>query len=288
MPLVFSSAFRFHSNTPAPETLSRTCMRLSRYFLPILRETPKEAEIVSHRLMLRAGMMRQEAAGIYAFLPLGLRVLDKICRIVREEQDRSGRDRTLDAHHPVGRSVARERALRGLRQGDAAHQGPPRARRALRADQRGDDHRHLPRVRALVQGSAAQPLSHPVEVPRRSAAALWADARARVPDEGRVFVRRRSGRRAAFLQQDVRRVPSHLRAARPEIDSDARRHRPDRWRSFARVHHPRRHRRERGVLPQGLSRLRGAGRGREFRRCRGRAGRRRQVDVALRGDVGHA
>jgi prolyl-tRNA synthetase len=65
-------------------------MRLSRYFLPILREAPREAEIVSHRLMLRAGMMRQEAAGIYAFLPLGLRVLDKICRIVREEQDRSG------------------------------------------------------------------------------------------------------------------------------------------------------------------------------------------------------
>jgi prolyl-tRNA synthetase len=65
-------------------------MRLSRYFLPILRETPKEAEIVSHRLMLRAGMMRQEASGIYAFLPLGLRVLNKICRVVREEQDRSG------------------------------------------------------------------------------------------------------------------------------------------------------------------------------------------------------
>jgi prolyl-tRNA synthetase len=65
-------------------------MRLSRYFLPILRETPKEAEIVSHRLMLRAGIVRQEAAGIYAFLPLGLRVLQKVCRIVREEQDRSG------------------------------------------------------------------------------------------------------------------------------------------------------------------------------------------------------
>src|SRR5262245_13989386 len=65
-------------------------MRLSRYFLPILRETPKEAEIVSHRLMLRAGMVRQEASGIYAFLPLGLRVLNKVCSIVREEQDRSG------------------------------------------------------------------------------------------------------------------------------------------------------------------------------------------------------
>jgi prolyl-tRNA synthetase len=65
-------------------------MRLSRYFLPILRETPKEAEIVSHRLMLRAGMLRQEAAGIYAFLPLGFRVLKKIEQIVREEQDRAG------------------------------------------------------------------------------------------------------------------------------------------------------------------------------------------------------
>ncbi|KQZ00979.1 proline--tRNA ligase [Pseudolabrys sp. Root1462] len=65
-------------------------MRLSRYFLPTLREPPREAEIVSHRLMLRAGMIRQEAAGIYAFLPLGLRVLKKIEQIVREEQDRSG------------------------------------------------------------------------------------------------------------------------------------------------------------------------------------------------------
>jgi prolyl-tRNA synthetase len=65
-------------------------MYLSRYFLPILRETPKEAEIVSHRLMLRAGMIRQEAAGIYAWLPLGLRVLDKINDIIREEQNRAG------------------------------------------------------------------------------------------------------------------------------------------------------------------------------------------------------
>src|ERR1700678_1730423 len=65
-------------------------MRLSRYFLPLLRETPKEAEIASHRMMLRAGMIRQEAAGIYAFLPLGFRVLQKVCAIVREEQDRSG------------------------------------------------------------------------------------------------------------------------------------------------------------------------------------------------------
>src|SRR3974390_2242242 len=65
-------------------------MRLSRFILPILKENPKEAEIVSHRLMLRAGMIRQEAAGIYAWLPLGLRVLQKICPIIREEQNRAG------------------------------------------------------------------------------------------------------------------------------------------------------------------------------------------------------
>lgn len=65
-------------------------MRLSRYFMPTLRETPKEAEIVSHRLALRAGLVRQESAGIYAWLPLGLRVLNKICAVIREEQNRSG------------------------------------------------------------------------------------------------------------------------------------------------------------------------------------------------------
>lgn len=65
-------------------------MRLSRFFMPILRETPKEAEIVSHRLALRAGLVRQESAGIYAWLPMGLRVLNKISAIIREEQNRAG------------------------------------------------------------------------------------------------------------------------------------------------------------------------------------------------------
>jgi prolyl-tRNA synthetase len=65
-------------------------MRLSRFFLPVMKETPAEASIVSHQLMLRAGMIRQQAAGIYAWLPLGFRVLQKIEQIVREEQDRAG------------------------------------------------------------------------------------------------------------------------------------------------------------------------------------------------------
>src|ERR1051326_1191352 len=64
-------------------------MRLSRFFLPILRDTPKEAEIVSHRLMLRAGMMRQGAAGIYALFPLGVRGVPKGPDIVPPEQERS-------------------------------------------------------------------------------------------------------------------------------------------------------------------------------------------------------
>ena len=65
-------------------------MRLSRYFLPVLKEDPKEAQIVSHRYMLRAGMIKQQAAGIYSWLPLGLRVLRRIEQIVHQEQQRAG------------------------------------------------------------------------------------------------------------------------------------------------------------------------------------------------------
>ncbi len=65
-------------------------MRLTRYFLPVLKETPAEAQIVSHRYMLRAGMIKQASAGIYSWLPLGLKVLKKIENIVHEEQARAG------------------------------------------------------------------------------------------------------------------------------------------------------------------------------------------------------
>ena len=65
-------------------------VRLSEYFLPTLREAPADAQIVSHRLMLRAGMVRQASAGIYSWLPLGFRVLKRIEQVVREEQDRMG------------------------------------------------------------------------------------------------------------------------------------------------------------------------------------------------------
>ncbi len=70
-------------------------MRYSRAFIPTMRENPSEAEVVSHRLMLRAGMIRKVAAGIYNLLPLGFRVLKKVEKIVREEMDRAGAQEVL-------------------------------------------------------------------------------------------------------------------------------------------------------------------------------------------------
>jgi len=70
-------------------------MRMSRYFLPILKENPADAQIVSHRLMLRAGMIKQAASGIYSWLPIGFKVLRKLENIVHEEQIRAGHDPML-------------------------------------------------------------------------------------------------------------------------------------------------------------------------------------------------
>jgi len=65
-------------------------MRVSRYFLSTLKEAPAEVETISHRLMLRAGLIKRLAAGIYTWMPLGVRVLHKVETIVREEMDRAG------------------------------------------------------------------------------------------------------------------------------------------------------------------------------------------------------
>src|SRR3569833_4653998 len=79
-----------HPTGPSRPRFSGVYMRLSRYFLPVLKESPKEAEIVSHKLMLRAGMLKQQAAGSYSWLPLGFKVLQKVVKIIEEEQNRSG------------------------------------------------------------------------------------------------------------------------------------------------------------------------------------------------------
>ena len=205
-------------------------MRLSRYFLPILRETPKEAEIVSHRLMLRAGMIRQEAAGIYAWLPLGLRVLQKVGQIVREEMDRAGAIELLmptlqlaDLWRESGRYEAygpemlriKDRHERELLYGPTNEEMITEIFRAY--------------VRFLP-GSAQNPLPYPVEIPRRAAPALRRHARPRIPDEGCVFLRCRRSGGAAFLQQDVRRLFADFFPHGLEGDPDARRDRADRRR----------------------------------------------------------
>ena len=86
-------------------------MRLSSYFLPTLKEDPAEAQIVSHRLMLRAGMVRQASAGIYSWLPMGLRVLRNVERIVRQEQDAAGCQEILMPTIQSGAFMARKRPL---------------------------------------------------------------------------------------------------------------------------------------------------------------------------------
>jgi len=113
-------------------------MRLSQYFLPLLRENPSEAQIVSHRLMLRAGMIRQSSAGIYSWLPLGFRVLKRVEQIVREEQDRSG---------------AQEILMPTIQPAE------------LWRDQRGAGHRNRRRLDQELSRAAEEPLSHPVEIP---------------------------------------------------------------------------------------------------------------------------
>src|ERR1700675_4650730 len=172
--LVFSHPIRFHCWLPVPERFFGVPMRLSRFFLPILKENPKEAEIVSHRLMLRAGMIRQEAAGIYAWLPLGLKVLKKI-----DERDPRWRAVPVDADTAACRALARKRPLRRLRPGNAAHHRPAQARVAVRSDQRGNGHRDFPRLCQVLQKPAAEPLPHPVEIPRRAAPAFRRHARPR-------------------------------------------------------------------------------------------------------------
>jgi prolyl-tRNA synthetase len=157
-------------------------MRLSKYFLPLLRENPSEAQIVSHRLMLRAGMIRQSSAGIYSWLPLGLRVLKKVEQIVREEQDRAGAQEILmptiqpaelwresGRYDDYGKEMLR---IRDRHDREMLY-GPT-------------NEEQVTEIAAQLPRPAETALPHSVEIPRRGAAAVRRHARARVPDEGRL------------------------------------------------------------------------------------------------------
>ena len=206
-------------------------MRLSRSFIPTMKETPAEAQIASHRLMLRAGLVRQTSAGIYAWLPLGFRVLQNIERIVREEQDAAGAQELLmPTIQPA--ELWRESG----RYDDYGKE-------MLRITDRHDrDMLYGPTNEEMITDlfrqsvhslsrSAANSLSHPVEIPRRGAAALRRDARAGIPDEGRVFVRPGLCRRGGELSQDDAGLYAHLPAHGAEGDPDGGGDRADRRRS---------------------------------------------------------
>ena len=167
-------------------------MKTSKFFIATQKEVPAEAEIVSHRLMLRAGLIRRLAAGIYTWLPLGLRVVRKVEAIVREEMNRAG---AVELSMPVvqpGGAVAGVGPLAGLRARAAALQGPPRARLRDPADLRGGDHRPRARRAEELPPAAGALLPDPDQVPRRAPAALRRHARPRVRDEGRLLLPRRA------------------------------------------------------------------------------------------------
>ena len=177
------------------------------------------------------------------------------------------RDRAPDARRAAGGNVAGDRALGEIRAGAAAPQGSPRARLHRPADLRGGHHRHRAQGNQELQAAAAQPVSHPDEVSRRSPAALRRDALARIRDEGRVLVRRRQGGHAALVPGDVRRVRADIRPHGTQVPRGRGRHRPDRRQRVARIPGARRVGRGRHRLVPRVG-LRGERRARRSRRPR--------------------
>ncbi len=243
-------------------------MRLSRYFLPILREPPREAEIVSHRLMLRAGMLRQEAAGIYAFLPLGLRVLKKIERIVRDEQDRSGAIELLmptiqsaelwresNRYEAYGKEMLRiaDRHKREMLYGPTNEEMITEIFRAY-----VKSYKDLPLNLYHIQWKFRDEVRPRFGVMRgreflmKDAYSFDVDQAGATHSYNKMFV----AYLRTFARMGLKSIPM-----RAEFGADRRQPQP-------RIHHPGFDRRIGSVLPQGLSRFSGAGRRPEFRRRR--------------------
>ena len=163
--------------------------------------------------MMRAGFIKRLSAGIYTYMPMGLRVIRKVEAHRPRGDGPRRRHRAADAGDAAGRAVAGEWPL-------CQKYGPELMRVKDRhdrdfvdpADQRGGHHRHRAPGAAQLPRAAEEFLSHPDQVPRRAPAAFRRDARARVHDEGCLFVRPRHRRRACQLRPHVCRLRAHLRA----------------------------------------------------------------------------
>ena len=229
-------------------TLEPAAMRWSRAFLPVLKESPADAQIVSHKLMLRAGLVRQTAAGIYAWLPLGFRVLKKIEQIVREEQDRAGAQEMLmptlqsaelwresgryDAYGPEMLRI-RDRHEREMLYG-------PTNEEMITALFRDEvkSYRDLPRTLYHIQWKFRDEVRPRFGV-MRGREFLMKDAYSFDLDE--------AGRPAELLHADAR-LSAHLPAHGHPGGADEGGVRADRRRSQPRVHRPCADRRERSLL----------------------------------------
>ena len=227
-------------------------MRLSRYFLPLLKETPSEAQIISHQLMLRAGMIRQSSAGIYSWLPLGYKVLRKIEQIVREEMDAAG------CHEVLMPSIQpAELWQESGRYGDYGKE-------MLRVTDRHDrEMLYGPTHEEVITDIFRRSVKSYKDLPQNLYQIQWKfrdEVRPRFGVmRGREFLMKDnysfdldSKARPSFLQQHVSRLSQDLQAHGPDRHPDARREWCDRRRSQPRIPDPCRDRRERCLLRCGV------------------------------------
>ena len=227
-------------------TLLRMILRMSSLFVRTLRDDPADAEVPSHRLLVRAGYIRRAAPGIYTWLPLGLRVLRKIENIIREEMDAIGAQELLfPALLP---REPYEASGRWTEYGD----GIFRLKDRKDADYLlGPTHEEMFTlvVKDLYSSYKDLPLydlPDPDQVPRRGAAPRRAAARPRVRDEGLLLLRHRRRRPRGELPAAPRRLRPDLRPARLRV-----RHRQGQLRRHGRLEVrgvPRQGRRRRGHL----------------------------------------
>ena len=223
-------------------------MRLSRSFIPTLKETPAEAQIASHRLMLRAGLVRQTSAGIYAWLPLGFRVLKNIERIVREEQDAAGAQEVLmptiqpaelwresGRYDDYGKEMLR---IRDRHERDMLY-GPTNEEMITDLFRQSvHSYRELPQILYHIQWKFRDEVRPRFGV-MRGREFLMKDAYSFDLDYAGAVVSYRN---------DDAGLYAHVPAHGAEGDSDGGGERPDRRRPEPRVHHPGADRREPGVL----------------------------------------
>ena len=175
-------------------------MRYSQYFIPTVKETPSDAEVISHQLMLRAGMIRKLAAGIYNYLPLGLRSIRKVENIVREEMNRAGAIEILmptvqpaELWQESGRWEQYGKELLRFRDRKEADfcLGPTHEEVVTDLVRQGGE---------KLPADAAQPVPDPGQIPGRDPAPLRPDAGPRVHHEGRLLLR--CGQQRADLSYD--------------------------------------------------------------------------------------